>query len=122
MKVSKGFLPIRIHLLNVREQYIRDLPGCVRNGKLGSGSGLLAVANISDQCTSGVVPKSDIQDFSLKVRKVLEQDVRVRAAIGCRRSKGDKNSAPPLNRTIDAGWRATDHKLHLWADTKSLRW
>jgi hypothetical protein len=44
----------------------------VRNGKLGPDSGLLAAANISDQCTSGVIPKSDVQDFSLKVRKVLK--------------------------------------------------
>ena len=55
-----------------RLQYIRDLPGCVRNGKLGSGSGLLAAANISDHCTSGVTPKADVQDFSLNFRNVLE--------------------------------------------------
>ena len=61
--------------LKVRLQYIRDLPGCLRNGKLGSDSGPLAVANIRDHCTSGVTPKADVQDFSLKVRKVLEDDI-----------------------------------------------
>ena len=61
----------QLRLGNIRFQYIRDLPGCARNGKLESGSGPLAVANISDQCTSGVAPKSDVQDFSIKVRKVL---------------------------------------------------
>jgi hypothetical protein len=53
-------------------QYIRDLPGYVRNGKLGSGSGRLAAANISYHCTSGVTPKADVQNFSLNFRYVLE--------------------------------------------------
>jgi hypothetical protein len=56
--------------MKVLFQYIRDLPGCLRNGKLGSDSGPLAVANIRDHCTSGVTPKADVQDFGLKVRKV----------------------------------------------------
>jgi hypothetical protein len=53
------------------------------NGKLGSGSGHLATANIRDHCTSGVVPKSDVQDFSLKVRKVLFSDIQVIKQVGC---------------------------------------
>ena len=51
--------------------------GCVRNGKLGPDSGLLAAANIRNHCTSGVTPKADIQNFSLNFRYVLEPVVPV---------------------------------------------
>jgi hypothetical protein len=73
-KVSNGLRiqPIDHLLLNGDFQYIQDLPGCVRNGKLGSDSGLLAAANIRDHCTSGVAPKADVQDFSFNFRDVLK--------------------------------------------------
>ena len=54
---------------------------CVRNGRLGPVSGPLAAANIRDHCTSGVAYKTDIHNFSLKVREVLYSDVPVQDAI-----------------------------------------
>ena len=60
------------YLLMGRSDYIRDLPGCARNGKLGAGSGLLAAANIREHCTSGITPKADVQGFSLNFLYVLE--------------------------------------------------
>ena len=61
-------MPTTILSENDRFQYIRDLPGCARNGKLGAGSEPLAAANIRDHCTSGVTPKADVQGFSLNFR------------------------------------------------------
>ena len=73
-------LPARVQPVNDRLQYIRDLPRCMRNGKLRSGSGRLVAANISDRCTSGVTPKSDVQNYSLNFRNVLYSDLyRVKA-------------------------------------------
>ena len=88
-------VPICIHFLHVRVQYIRDLPGCVRNGKLGADSGPLAAANIRDHCTSGVASKADIQDFSFNFRYVLYSDLQIQAAFGSRHPKA--NIVAPSN-------------------------
>ena len=75
-KVSLGRQsPTHSSTLNGNFQYIRDLPGCEGNGKLGSGSGLLAAVNIRNHCTSGVAPKADVQDFSFNFRNVLKSDL-----------------------------------------------